>query len=104
VSWKAHFLLEIRSHGNDISRTADVLVLCSVTLRTLTTYSYSGGADKAPADPTARGTHNIHTMELFVTPVMRPWNNFADNKGHSDQLSVLLIFSHGHSASTRRHR
>jgi hypothetical protein len=67
-------LFEFRSHGNDISRTADVLVLCNVTLRTLTTYSYSGGA----ADPTARGTHNIHTMELFVTPVMRPWNNFAD--------------------------
>ena len=99
MSQKAHILFEIRSHGNDISRTTDVPVLSKVTLLTLSTYAYSGGADMAPADPTAREAHNIHTMELFMIPLMRAWSNFADDKSHPDQLSILMICPHGDSAS-----
>lgn len=62
VSKKAHILFEIRSHGNDISRTTDVLVLCKVTLLTLTTYAYSGGADTAPANPTVRGVPTTYAL------------------------------------------
>jgi hypothetical protein len=51
MSQKAHVLFEVRSHGKEITRTADLLELCKVILLTLTKYVHPGGADTAPADP-----------------------------------------------------
>jgi hypothetical protein len=39
----------------------------------------------------------------IVIPVTRSWSNFANNKGHPDRLSTLLMFLHEDIASTGRH-